>query len=87
MNDVQALVAKLRPTLDEARKVADTAISAVNSLENSLFGTIIAKLPYIGDVLVAAQALDALLDSIDNTIDALAPAATPVVAAVTPASK
>lgn len=90
-NEVAELLAKIKPALDAARKVADQAEGAVVKLNGTLLGEISTHIPvagpYISDVVAAASALDALIDAIDGIVDAdAAPPPPPLANAVAAAA-
>lgn len=65
---------KLKADVDAARAFADKANAAIQKLNNSFGGTIVKAIPGAGPcvtVLVqGCQALDMLIDAVDNFVDA-----------------
>jgi hypothetical protein len=81
--EVQKFLSDIKPTADKIRAGLDAAEGFAKTLDASLLGKIVEKLPEVGTVvngiLAALQVIDSGADALDGVIDAYAnPAAAPV---------
>ena len=86
--DVDALLLKVKPSLDKARTISDSIESAIAKIQGSFLMKMAEDLPALGAainvVITAAAILDEVVDALDGIVDANADPAGTAAATVLP---